>query len=248
MTNKILIMKTGNTVQSLLDKGLDFEDWIIKATNQDSKRFITVAVDRFQPLPSLLETSAIIITGSPAFVTDNAPWNETAAIYLRQAVSVNIPVLGICYGHQLLAQVFGGVIGFHQGGREIGTVEIKTTVPAMQDPLFGELGLSFKAQVSHLQTVLILPPMAQLLAYNDFEPHHGFRLGEYCWGVQFHPEFSADVMKAYIKQRFDSIAGEGLNPDKLLTQVSDCGPAKALLQRFAAIVMELQQPSLSQAN
>jgi len=228
-------MKTGNTVQSLLKREQDFEDWIIAATQLKAEKFITVAVDKAQELPPLSQVCGLIITGSPAFITDQAPWNAVAAAYVAQVYEVGIPQLGICYGHQLIAQTFGGTVDFHTRGREIGTVQIQTTATAADDVLFRHLRPSFSAQVSHLQSVIDLPRGAVLLAGNEFDPHHAFRLGQCTWGIQFHPEFSAVIMQAYIAERWHDIAKEGLNPDRLTAAVKECELATSLLHRFATL-------------
>tara|TARA_R110002073_G_C9378435_1_gene572785 strand:- start:22 stop:741 length:720 start_codon:yes stop_codon:yes gene_type:complete len=236
MSDKILIIKTGNTISGLLDEGEDFEDWFIRGTGIDPSRFICSAVDRNEALPSIESVAATIVTGSPAYLTDLAPWNEIAAEYLRELHSRQKPILGVCYGHQLLAWAFGGEVGFHPRGREIGTVDISLSQHSDSDPLFTSTPREFRAQASHLQTVIRLPEEAILLARNDFEPHHGFRLGNTTWGVQFHPEFGAHVMRSYIRERKSDIAEEGLDAQDLLMDVEETPIAAALLERFVEIV------------
>jgi len=236
MSNKILIIKTGNTIPSLLDENEDFEDWFIRVSGLDSSRFICCAVDKGETLPALEDVAAAIVTGSPAYVTDLAPWNEIAADYLRLLHARQKPILGVCYGHQLLAWAFGGEVGFHPGGREIGTVDVELTQDAASDALFVKMPREFMAQASHLQSVLTLPDEAVLLAWNSFDAHHAFRLGSSTWGVQFHPEFSAHVMSAYIRERSDDIARDGLNVEELLARVEATPVSASLLRRFAALL------------
>lgn len=236
MSGKILIIKTGNTIPSLLDKQEDFEDWFIRGSSLDASRFLCCAVDKGEALPAIAEVAAAIVTGSPAYVTDLAPWNKVAADYLRILHTEQKSILGVCYGHQLLAWAFGGEVGFHPGGREIGTVDIELTQEAASDVLLANTPREFKAQASHLQSVLRLPTDAVLLAKNSFDAHHAFRLGSSTWGLQFHPEFSAPVMSAYIRERSGDIAKEGLNVEDLLARVSATPVSAAMLQQFAALV------------
>lgn len=238
MSNKILIIKTGNTLPSLQAEGEDFEDWFIRGSGLDSSRFICCAVDKGEALPLLDDIGAAIVTGSPAYVTDLAPWNEIAADYLRILHERQKPILGVCYGHQLLAWAFGGEVGFHPNGREIGSVDIELTQEAASDVLFAKMPKQFNAQASHLQSVLALPDEAVLLAKNSFDAHHAFRLGSSTWGVQFHPEFSARVMSRYIRERSDDIAKEGLNVEELLARVSATPVSAGLLQLFVALLGE----------
>ena len=74
-----------------------------------------------------------------------------------------------------------------------------------------------------------------MLFRSEFEPNHAFRLGDTTWGVQFHPEFDARVMKAYISERKDDIEAEGLDAEQLLTAVSDTPISASLLHRFIAL-------------
>ena len=63
------------------------------------------------------------------------------------------------------------------------------------------------------QTVKKLPTGAQLLAQNSFESHHAYRIGKNAWGVQFHPEFTADIMKEYVIEQASSLISEGYDRD-----------------------------------
>lgn len=236
MAKKVLIMKTGTTVSSLLDEGEDFEDWFIRGTGLDPSQFICCAVDQGEALPASTEVACAIVTGSSAYVTDLAPWNHVAAGYLRTLHNEQKPILGVCYGHQLLAWAYGGEVDFHPEGREIGTVDVLLTEQARDDRLFAGLPQTFRAQASHLQAVTKLPPEAVLLAKNDFEPHHGFRIGNSTWAIQFHPEFSAHVMRSYIRERKSDIAAEGLDAQDLLMDVEDTPIAEQLLKRFVDLV------------
>jgi len=235
----ILILKTGNTIPSLLRTGVDFEDWIAAGCQLKPQDLIVVAVFEDQPLPELSSVAGVIVTGSPAYVTDKEAWSERSAAFLCSAVHRKIPVLGICYGHQLLAHALNGVIGFHPGGREIGTAEIELTGQIHNDRLFSGFPKIFKGQVSHQQTVLELPTGAVRLASNDFEPNHAFRIGDTAWGVQFHPEFSAATTAAYINERRDQLINEGLDPDSLQQKIEETPTSASLLLRFRQLAEAL---------
>ena len=240
MSNKVLIIKTGNTIPSLRAENEDFEDWFIRGTGLDSNRFVCCAVDKGESLPVIDDVAAAIVTGSPAHVTDLAPWNEIAAVYLRLLHEQQKPILGVCYGHQLLALAFGGVVGFHPKGREIGTIDVELTREAASDLLFDKMPKKFSAQASHQQSVFSLPDEAVLLAKNSFDAHHAFRLGSSTWGVQFHPEFSAHVMSSYIRERRNDIAKEGLNVEGLLARVEATPVSASLLQHFSELIKNVQ--------
>ena len=241
---KFLIIKTGSTIPSLLARGEDFEHWFIAGSNATHAQFQVCHLHLGEALPVIDQVQGIFITGSAAYITDEAAWNFTGATYLRAAREAAVPILGVCYGHQMLAWAFGGEVGFHPAGREIGTVEITCTNAANQDRLFNTLPACFKAQVSHQQSVLRLPPDATLLAANAFDPHHAFRLDESIWGVQFHPEFNMDISRAYIEARADAITREGLQVASLLAQLSESQAAATLLANFTQYCVRRSPASL----
>jgi GMP synthase (glutamine-hydrolysing) len=176
--------------------------------------------------------SGAIITGSPAMVTDQAGWMQSLAVWIREAVDRAIPLLGVCFGHQLLAEAMGGCVDYHPEGREIGTVAIELTESGKRDPLLGCLPDMFTAHVTHAQSVLRLPADAVLLAANAYEAHQAFRAGECAWGVQFHPEFSADIMRGYIDERAAVLHAQGRDVAALTAAIAETEAANTLLKRF----------------
>lgn len=230
----LLIVKTGHTVSSLRAQWEDFEDWIIEGSAAPEDGFRVVSVFNDEPLPHPDACAGVLITGSPANVTDNLAWMRSTCDWLREAIRHEVPVLGICFGHQLLAHALGGEVDFHPGGREIGTQQVTLTEAGTQDRLLGKLPQRFHAQTSHLQTVRRLPEGAVVLAQNEFEPHHAVRYDDRVWGLQFHPEFSRRVMIAYIEERRAVLEKEGFSYRSLLAQVQDTPAAAALLSRFVA--------------
>lgn len=109
--NSIAIIKTGSTFPHLASRRGDFEDWIVSGMGVHSDRAIVLDVDSGSHLPEPDRFSGIIVTGSHALVTDHHPWSEQTAEWLVRAVERQIPMLGICHGHQLLACATGGEVG-----------------------------------------------------------------------------------------------------------------------------------------
>ncbi len=168
-------------------------------------------------------------------VTDADEWIAGLQIWLRAAARTTAPVLGVCYGHQLIGQAFGGRSGPHPAGPEVGTVEITRTAAALDDPLFSNLPEHFPVHVTHHQSVLRLPAGAVVLAANDHDPHQAIRIGNNIWGVQFHPEFTAGVTEDYIDRQHDILTAWGQDPSALRKRVCDTPLSNALLGRFASI-------------
>lgn len=238
MTRKILILKTGSTITPLLERGEDFEEWFVRYGSGDASNYFVCNLQGSEVLPDLDKVLGIIITGSAANVTEAEDWTYAGADYLRAARRSGVPMLGVCYGHQLIAWTFGGAVEFHARGREIGTVDISGSEHARNDRLFCNMPRQFKAQVSHQQTVTALPAGAIHLAGNAFEPNQAFRLDQNIWGLQFHPEFTAEVVRAYIEHRAAVIAEEGLDVAHLLAKVTESEFASIPLQRFTRYCLE----------
>ena len=238
-TPKLVILKTGSTYPSLKAQFGDFDRWFMRGLGGGLDiTVVNVAAGESPGHPE--QWDGIVVTGSPAMVTEQAPWSELAGAWLAQAVDQRVPLLGVCYGHQLLAHALGGEVGYHPRGRESGTYQVERLEAAETDPLFRHLPERFNAQLTHRQSVLTLPETAVLLARNSFEPHQAFRVGPCAWGVQFHPEFTDEVMVAYLDVQAPDLEKEQLDPRALRAAVAAAPEASSLLERFAELVRQKQ--------
>ncbi|MGE4267796.1 MAG: glutamine amidotransferase [Deferribacterales bacterium] len=222
-----LLIKTGSTMRDLSIHYGDFEDWMIRYMAVMRQQVKIVDVQK-STLPKPDDFDGILITGAHEMVTDRHEWSEMTAKWLKEAVAKEIPIMGVCYGHQLLAHAMGGIVGDHPKGPEIGTVDINLTPEAKKDPVFKSMPKSFKAHVTHTQSVLTLPEGAVLLAENDYEPHHAFRIGKNAWGVQFHPEYDSIISREYALFQKNKL----VNPESILCSISETLEANALLSKF----------------
>ncbi len=233
----IYLIKTGDSIPSLVARRGDFEDWVIAGmANRHPVTCRVVAVHRGERLPDVDGIGGIVITGSHAMVTDHRDWSEKAAAWLAKAVRREIPVLGICYGHQLLAYALGGKVGYPSGGPEFGTVPVTLTAAAANDPLLENLPRTIDVQTSHYQSVTALPSSAVLLGFSEKDRHSTFRWGPCAWGVQFHPEYDRDIAEAYIKEYHGDISK---NQCHTVLSPHDCKETTAgriILGRFATLV------------
>jgi len=233
-----VVVKTGKTFSALIERRGDFEDWILVGLGVGKEQANVVNVCQGEALPDYGQVSGVVITGSHAMVTERHEWSERAADWLAGAVARQIPTLGICYGHQLLAHALGGQAGNNPNGYEFGTTTVCLNDVARHDRLLGGLPAAIKAHVSHRQSALVLPPGAMLLASSDREAHQAFVVNGCAWGVQFHPEFDAEVTRAYIERSRDALAGQGQSPQDLLASVEATPEAASILRRFARLVGE----------
>lgn len=231
MTVPFLILETGQPVASMRRHG-SFAHWIRVAAGLHRDETVVVDVEHGEVLPSREGFAGVIVTGSAAMVTDRHDWSERSAGWLREAAHEGMPLLGICYGHQLIAHALGGQVGNNPNGREMGTVHLDLHPPAAQDPLFAGLPARIPAQATHLQSVLRLPDGATVLAKSGQDAAHAFRWGERVWGLQFHPEFSTTHMRGYIRARSEALASEGRCSKRLAREVSAAPHARRVLRRF----------------
>jgi GMP synthase (glutamine-hydrolysing) len=228
------LIKTGGTIEQIKMQHGDFEDWF--SNGLGVKDLLQVDVYKHQALPDPDGLSGVVITGSASMVSDQQDWSERTAQWLAGIVAKGVPVLGVCYGHQLLAHALGGRSGPNPKGRQIGTVNTQLLDYAKEDSLLAHLPQSFKSQTSHSEVVLELPPGAQRLATSPLDNNFAIRFSDQVWGVQFHPEFSASIMSEYIRYRSDAIREEGLNPEALLETVTDTPEATSVLSAFARLL------------
>jgi GMP synthase (glutamine-hydrolysing) len=235
MVSRIAIIKVGSTFPFLRSNRGDFEDWILSGMEIPRERAVVLDARNGSRLPEPDGLSGIVVTGSHAQATDHHPWSEQTAHWLGEAVGREIPTLGICYGHQLLAYAMGGEVGDNPRGLDFGTVQLHLTPDAQEDALLGGLPSQVRVQVSHAQSVLRLPDGARRLASSAMEANQAFVIGSCAWGVQFHPEFDADVVITYIRRFRQTLQHQGQDPDQLVAQCQDTPHSRNLLRRFAVV-------------
>ncbi|WP_033416815.1 glutamine amidotransferase [Hahella ganghwensis] len=226
----LLLVLCGDTFPAIRESHGDFELWFTRALKGLGLRVVTWNAHQHHDMPDI-SFAGVVLSGSPAMVTDRAGWSIALADWILECVELNIPVLGVCYGHQLLADALGGEVDFHPGGREIGSLLMSCTQEAGNDPLFRHMPRSFYAQLSHAQSVLTLPPDAVLLASGSRVRCQAFRYGRSVWGVQFHPEFNRAVMAAYLDNYQREISQAQLK--EIREHLHDCPDAEKILVRFA---------------
>jgi len=232
----LLIVKTGTTFASLASERGDFEDWIGAGMGLERDQVAVIAVFEGETLPDPNRFAGVVVTGSSAMVSHRETWSESTAEWLREAVRQTTPVLGICYGHQLLAHALGGRVGPNPHGRQIGTERVLLAENAKDDALLAGFGDSLRAHTTHAEAVLELPDAATHLGSSRGDSNTAFSFGTAAWGVQFHPEFDAYVMRRYIEERRELLLSENIDADMRLAAVEECHEGTTLLRRFATLL------------
>lgn len=232
--NELLIIKTGETLPEIQHSKGDFEQLFANAMPCNGIHLCNAYKN--EPLPGAIDHRLAVITGSPAMVTDNSDWILNLEQWVRERLETGLPLLGVCFGHQLIARALGGDCDYNPNGRQIGTIEAFRL--ESDDLLLTGLGQTFTAQVTHQQSVTRLPEKAVHLCTSPLDDNHAFRVGESVWGVQFHPEFDGWVIEAYLKSRKHDILSEGLNWQALFTSVKPATDAERVLQNFCQMALQ----------
>ncbi len=235
MSKPILIIRTGHAPDPIRARFGDFPHWFRLGMRLSPQQLRLIDVAAGESLPSPREVAGALITGSAAMVTERAAWSERTAGWIRDAMDVELPLFGVCYGHQLMAHALGGQVDYLPGGREIGTQPIELLPTAQPEALPATLPPVFRAHTTHEQSVLEVPAGTLVLAKSIRDPHHLLRYGQQAFSAQFHPEFNADVMRAYILRKRDAMRREGFDADRSFRAVSPTPDARRLLKGFARL-------------
>lgn len=228
---RICIVKAGESLAEIVARRGDFEVWIADGLGVPLAELDVVDVFRGQELPAADAPAAVVVTGSPSMVSEREGWSEAAGRWLADAYRAGTPLLGLCYGHQLIAQALGGRVGPNPRGRQIGTVAVELVAGSRDDPLLRVLPPHPVVHATHVESVLEPPPGAQVLGSTALDPFHVLRFGRRAWGVQFHPEFDADIMRGYLEGRRAILEAEGFDVPAVVAAVGS-SPGVALLARF----------------
>ncbi len=139
---------------------------------------------------------------------DDLPWLPDVSALLRRLVAEERPLIGICFGHQLLAQALGGEVKRADDGWNIGVQDYAVLAqPWWMNPPRDHVRLI----ASHQDQVVSLPPDATLLAGNDGCPNGGMLIGERAWTIQLHPEFTAALADSLLAGRVELLGADVVN-------------------------------------
>jgi GMP synthase (glutamine-hydrolysing) len=233
----VLVIRTGHAPKPIRARHGDFAHWFCLAARLPSRQVRIIDVTAGEQLPPPREVAGALITGSVAMVTERAAWSELTAGWIRNAMDVELPMFGICFGHQLMAHALGGRVDYLSGGREIGTLPIRFLADAPLDALTEGMPASFRAHTTHEQSVVEIPRDATVLARSDRDPNHLIRYGKQAYSAQFHPEFNAEVMRAYIRRKHADMQREGSDPRRIFREVAATPVARGLFRRFVQLHM-----------
>ncbi len=155
-------------------------------------------------LPDLDGVDGLLVSGSRYDAFDPAPWIGAVASLLRDAYTRNVPTVGICFGHQLIAHALGGRVERASGGWGVGVHQAELTGHGRQTLT---PAAPFALIHSHQDQVLELPPGGRVLASASHVPIAALQVGSLL-GFQGHPEFRPAYAAALMDVRRDRIPAE----------------------------------------
>ena len=197
----ISILKCGPGIDEIRNVYGHASDWVKEIIFDHSNDFNVKIVDSYKCIEPN-DDDAWIITGSSSSCYEDKEWIVELELLIQKAYNINKPILGICFGHQVLAQALGGQVIKNPKGWELGSNKISMTDSGKSSYIFNSISENNDYYFSHQDTVVELPKNAIELAFNEMG-NQSFSVGKRIYGVQFHPEFSYKVMNAYVEKRVD---------------------------------------------
>jgi GMP synthase-like glutamine amidotransferase len=196
---QIGILQTGHAPDALIGHMGDYPSMFERLLQDQGLSFRTWAVVDGEFPESIHDADGWLITGSRHGAYEDHPWIPPLEAFIRDSYAAAVPLVGICFGHQIIAQAMGGRVEKHPGGWSVGPTEYD----------FGDETLTLNAW--HQDQVVEKPPLAKVIASNDFCQNAALLYDDRALTVQAHPEFQGSFIEGLIRTR-----GRGLVPDPLL--------------------------------
>ena len=201
---RIGILQAGVTPDDLIEKHGSYANMFVRLFDQEGIQFeyqIYTVCEEFMP-QTVDECDAWLITGSKFGVYEKLSWIPPLTSFIREIFDAKIPLIGICFGHQMIAQALGGRVEKSIKGWGLGL----DTYSLKADPPFKTNGCdSIALQIFHQDQVVELPPGAEVFAQSDFCEYAGLYIGDKVMTIQAHPEFPTSYNLDLLKVRKQTV-------------------------------------------
>lgn len=200
---RIGILQTGLAPEALAPEMGDYPDMFARLLDGHGFTFRTWKVVEEEFPSSVHDADGWLITGSRHGVYEDHPWIPPLEQFIRDAFAARVPVVGICFGHQIVAQAMGGKVERYAGGWAVGATEYD----------FG--GEMLRLNAWHRDQVVKAPAGATVIASNDFCANAALLYDDRALTVQAHPEFRPEFVDGLMRTR-----GKGLVPDEVMAKAA----------------------------
>ncbi len=215
-------------------KRLNYDDvgqWIIDAFVNQSIHFDVWRAQREMDMP-ISSYDGVVIGGSASSVYEKNKWIQRLSDKITAWANHKTPLLGICFGHQIIAQALGGVVEKNHLGWEIGLNPLELTEAGKSDPIFAGFNSPNKVMQSHQDIVTVLPPGGECLASSPKCALQSFRIGDRIRSVQFHPEYTVENMIFLLGTRRERLAACGVDFDATIKNLEPLPETRNILSNF----------------
>ena len=232
MAPRLLYLGNGRKLQSVARLDERFESWGLEVERHWAfGGQFPVSLDGYD---------GIFLSGSPHGAYEDIPFIHREHELIRQAESRGIPMLGVCFGSQILASALCGRDQvFRRETCEIGYKALPVQRAAVGDPIAGGLGDSVTMFVWHNDEVRAAHPDMTILAVSDLCPNQVWRYRDApIWGIQGHPEITLAQAPIWFEENRERMKQDGADVDRLKESAVEAEAAKTLLTRFAGLVAD----------
>ncbi len=194
---KVILICAGKTNTAIAEKFGDKLEWFKHQVTGLGVGIVPHLIYQDDLLDSS-EGDAWIISGSGDSVLDRSEWMLRLEDLIRKGTLLGKPILGICFGHQIIANALGGSVICNPKGWEVGSQTIQVTAAGKTSAFFRGFPTEPTVYETHEDIVDRLPEQAELLAINP-KGIQAFSYDDHVFGVQFHPEFTFEIICEYVK-------------------------------------------------
>ena len=221
------ILQTGASPDALRDDFGDYPDFFERLLAGRDLTFRRFRVETMDFPVSVTDCDGWLITGSRHGAYEDHPFIKPLERFIRDAYAKHVPVVGICFGHQIIAQAMGGKVEKYAGGWSVGPTDYDFN------------GEKMTLNAWHRDQVVQVPQGAEVIASNDFCENAALLYDDRMFTVQAHPEFKPEFIEGLMRTR-----GPGLVPDDLMARarqrLADPLQDTTMAARIAAFFLDHQ--------